>query len=95
MRQDGFGRRHVSLECPKCKFTMELLRTSPLLERDFRTSASGPQINRYGREVDTISISDLLYGLIGAYRNRKYRRIAEEYPNSLICPECEWIERIK
>jgi hypothetical protein len=67
---------------------MELLRESALLERDYSVSLdSGSWI----RGVRGGSFAWLFDWLFSERDNKKRELIVAEYPESLICPHCEYI----
>ncbi len=75
-------------ECPKCMFTMEYLRDSSLLDLDYSVTA----VNSIGYRDNSGWLLDLLISRFFAKRRERYfRKILKSYPNSLICPHCEYI----
>lgn len=95
-------------DCPKCMFSMEALRNSPVLNRDYGYSLDSNQ----WCDPDNHALSSLLFGSItrflyrnlvaplanrwiGEWKNRRYRRLLEEYPRSLICTHCEYVLKQK
>ncbi len=86
------------MDCPKCGFTMEYLSDSPLLDRDFDVSTTdgiGAFGRSYRRTLNTLSLPDLLDSLFGRMKNRRFHKTVEEYPRTLICPQCEWLVKQK
>jgi hypothetical protein len=75
-------------ECPRCMYTMELLRESNLMRRDYGVSLDYSL--KGWNEGDGV-LSDLISSFFGNMRNRRLQRIAALYPNSLICPHCEYV----
>src|SRR5438874_1501910 len=88
-------------ECPKCKFTMETLRDSSLRDRQagylldygvrwdpddnlFTSYLIGWPLRFFWRHL----FEPIGSKLIGAWWNRRYRRILRNYPDTLICPHC-------
>ena len=95
-------------ECPKCRFTMEYLRKSAYLSRNegyILDSGAGwaPDdhvatsflFGSLSRFLWRHFVEPISYKLFGEWRNRKRRRILEEYPESLICPHCQFILKRK
>ena len=108
MRYDFDQPQRGVRECPKCRFTMEYLRHSSLLDRrsgymldssagwdpddhGFTASLVGSLIRFFWRQV----IEPFGSKLIGDFWNRRYRKIARVYPESLICPHCFYILKRK
>lgn len=107
MRYDfDSGERGVS-ECPKCKFSMERLRNSSLLDR-----RSGYLLDTGGWDRDDHIVTSYLFGsllrflwrqvlepvsykLFGDWQNRRYRKILRDYPQSLVCTHCHHVIRRK
>ena len=91
-------------DCPQCRFSMEYLRNSPVLNRQ-----AGYVLDRtpepdgyvcYSRSSLVISgigflwnstIAPLFAKLRSDRLNRKYREILRLFPNSLVCTHCEHI----
>ena len=95
-------------DCPKCQFSMEPLRNSAVLNRDFGFSLDSAS----GFDPDNNPVTSLLFGSlsrflyrnvigplgnhwIGERQNRRFRKILDEYPNSLICTHCEYVLKRK
>ncbi len=91
-------------ECPKCMFSMEYLRDSPVLNREEGYVMDGG----VGFDPDDNPITSGLFGspyrfvlrniiepffskVRGDRRNRKYQEILRLFPNSLICTHCEFV----
>jgi hypothetical protein len=93
-------------ECPRCKFTMERLRHSRVLDRQegylLDTSVGWSPDDH----IVTASLfgsvwhflwrhvlEPLSYKLFGDWRKRRYAHIVRAYPESLICPHCGYLLR--
>ena len=88
-------------ECPRCRFTMEYLRNSRLLDSD-----EGYILDRgVWWDPDDHAATSFLFGdlrrylwrhfihpltsrFFGNIRNRRYQKILRQYPESLICTHC-------
>jgi hypothetical protein len=91
-------------ECPKCRFSMEYLRDSAVLNRD-----SGYSTSYYWGwwDPDDNIITSFLFGnllrffsplfsrLRGNRENRKFQKILDEFPRSVICTHCEYVIKRK
>lgn len=91
-------------ECPKCKFSMERLRDSAVL--DMR---EGYSMNySVGWDPDENLVTSLLVGWWqryvwkhtlgpilskwwGEWKSRRYRKTLREYPRTLICTHCRYL----
>ncbi len=98
------GTPQETRECPKCHFSMEYLRDSPVLNRE----EGYVMDNSVGFDPDDNPITSTLIGspsrflwrnvigpffskLKGDRQNRSYQEILRLYPNTLICTHCEHI----
>lgn len=104
LQNPGRGTR----ECPKCRFTMEPLRNSAYLDRNEGYMLdSGTRWDPDDHVATSFlfgSLSRFLWRhfiepiggkLVGEWRNRAYRRVLSQYPDSLICPHCRYILKRK
>jgi hypothetical protein len=96
--------QHGTQDCPKCQFSMEYLRDSAVLNRDY-----GYSLDTSGRiwDPDNNIITSYLFGnlfrffsplfskLWGNRGNRRFQKILNEYPRSLICTHCEFVIKRK
>ena len=91
-------------ECPKCRFSMEYLRDSALLDREFgyeldNGTGWSPNdsplfaflIGSPSRYLWRNVIGPLISKFIGDRANNKYQRILKAFPNALVCTHCEYI----
>jgi hypothetical protein len=98
------GSNGISSECPKCKFSMEALRDSAVLnaEEGFILDSRGYSdvddnaITSYlfgsiSRFLWRYLIEPLSYKLFGDWKSRRYRKLLAEYPRSLICTHCRYV----
>ena len=94
------------LECPKCRFTMEPLRDSNLIDRDEgylldTTTSSDWVLGWYvfGLLDDLIArfvyyvVDPLAAKLWGSRTQKYYRRVLRRFPNALVCPNCRYLVR--
>lgn len=95
-------------ECPHCRFSMEYLRNSALLNTD-----EGYLLDTgTGWDPDDHVATAYLFGsvwrflwrhfgepllgrAISSFRNRRYRRILQEFPCSQICTHCRYLLKRK
>jgi hypothetical protein len=91
-------------ECPKCRFSLEPLRDSPVL-----TAEEGYLLDsRAHSDADDNIITSLLFGCweryvyryfiapissrtVGNWKKRRYRKILQTHPHSLICTHCRFV----
>jgi hypothetical protein len=95
-------------ECPKCRFTMEPLRHSALLNTD-----GGYMLdNGVGWDPDDHVVTSTLFGspsrflwrhfgepligrLISTIRNRRYQNTLKRFPRTLVCTHCRHLVKRK
>ena len=95
-------------ECPRCKFTMEPLRRSRALDRQegylLDTSVGWSPDDHIATAYLFGSVWHFLWRhvveplsckLFGDWRRRRCARLLHRYPESLICPHCDYLLRQK
>ena len=106
MKYEMYDRGRGGMECPKCKFTMEPLRDSAYLNREFgyeldnntRWNPNGNPVSAYlfGNITAYLwqnFLEPLAFKMWGDRQNKNYRRILQLYPNTLICTHCEYVQK--
>lgn len=88
-------------DCPECMYSMIYLRSSPVLNQDYGYNLdygvgfdaddnpfSSILIGSPKRYLWRHFVEPLLSRTLGNIRCRRYRRILELFPNTLICTHC-------
>lgn len=94
-------------DCPKCKHTMTYLHRYNAIERNegymidderdgnFLLFLVGGWIGLVLKALYRHTLKPLVSKSAGEQRQRRYAKIIQEYPHSLICPHCNHILRQK